>query len=199
MKILIVEDEPFIARDLEFTLSDAGYKVVGIAHTGSSALDMIENRKPELILLDISLKGHLTGIDVARILKGKKIPFIFVTSYSDKITLELAGKTLPYGYIVKPFKDRDILSNVEIAFHRFNGESKNDFPSHEKVNKKLHKKLSVREYEILILLWKGKTNIEISEEIFLSINTVKSHIRRVYNKLDVNSRSAAAAKVRELM
>lgn len=199
MKILIVEDEPLIASDLEITLKEAEYTVVGIAHSGTKALDMISNRNPEMVLLDISLKGHITGIEIAQVLQSKSIPFIYVTSYSDKLTIELAAATLPYGYIIKPFRDRDIVTSIEIAMHRYQSEIKKQFPSLPVMNEKLKIEFSPREYEVLHLLWEGKSNTEISSKIILSVNTVKFHISRIFQKLDVNSRSAAMVKVREIM
>ena len=118
-KILIVEDEPLIAEDLSLILEKEGYIVVGIANDGTTALDMLHSKQPNLALLDIALDSSMSGLDIAKVINEKyQIPFIFITSFSDKYTLDKAKDVYPYGYIVKPFKRKDILANIEIALHR---------------------------------------------------------------------------------
>lgn len=197
MRILIVEDESIIAADLEMTLLANDYEVAGIAYDSTRALDMIASRKPDLVLLDISIKGDLNGIQIGQILHEKhKIPFIFVTSYSSKEVLDSAKVTMPYGYIVKPFKDRDIISSIEIALYNHNRANSSGLPSFEIIQK--HCGLSTAEYEVLKALWEGQTNQRISETIHLSVNTVKTHLRNIFSKLNVESRSEALALLRNL-
>jgi AmiR/NasT family two-component response regulator len=119
VKVLIVEDEPIISADIEFTLGARDYKVVGIAHSSLKALDMLASRQPDMFILDINIKGDKDGIELAEIIREKyHIPPLFLISYSNKATLERVKPTLPCGYIVKPFKERDLLSSVEIALFR---------------------------------------------------------------------------------
>ncbi len=120
IKILIVEDEPLIADDIAFILEDEGYIVVGKAIDTQEALDLLNTTKPDLILLDISLEGDdEDGIDLANTINEEfQIPFIFITSHSDKLTINRVKKTNPYGFILKPFKAADILSIISISVYK---------------------------------------------------------------------------------
>jgi DNA-binding NarL/FixJ family response regulator len=199
-KVLIVEDEPAIAQDISFILDSEGYDVVGIAHSVNKALDMLAIKKPEIALLDIALKGSDNGVDLAHIINKKyKIPFVFLTSFSDKITLEKVKETCPYGYIVKPYKDKDLAPALEVALMRHSTFTKVEFPNLEKLNADSGILFTGQEYTILKEMWRGKRNLEIAEATFLSINTIKTHIANIYLKLDVHNRSAALAKIRQLI
>ena len=193
-KILIVEDEPIIAEDLKIILQKEGYQVVGIANDGSTALDLLHSQNPEIVLLDIALDTSMSGFDVAKVINEKyKIPFIFITSFSDKHTLDRAKDVYPHGYIVKPFKKRDILANIEIALHRSQQEPKSIYRSLEELNTVANQKISTKEYEILVDLTKGKSNQELCDLHFISMNTVKTHLKRIFSKLNITARGQAIA------
>jgi len=117
-QILIVEDQFIEAHDLQLILERANYKVIGIVRSVDQALDAIQNQKPDLVFLDIMLKGDGNGIDLAHFLKEKNIGFIFISANSSKRILDQAKTTHPYGFIVKPFREQDILTTLEIAFYR---------------------------------------------------------------------------------
>ena len=119
-KILIVEDEPLIADNIAFVLEDEDYSVVGKAIDTDEAMNLIDSEKPDIIMLDISLDDEdEDGIDLANIINEKyQIPFIFVTSHSDKLTINRVKKTNPAGFIVKPFKAAEILSTVAIVSYK---------------------------------------------------------------------------------
>ncbi|WP_289665482.1 sigma 54-interacting response regulator [Flavobacterium panacagri] len=117
-QILIVEDQFIEAHDLQLILEKANYNVIGIVRSVDQALEVIHTQKPDLVFVDIMLKGSQTGIDLAHILKGKNIGFIFVSANSSKRILDQAKTTHPYGFIVKPFREQDILTTLEIAFYR---------------------------------------------------------------------------------
>ena len=102
-KVLIVEDQFVEANDIQISLTKAGYNVSGIARSVNIALKMIENDRPDLVLLDIFLKGKLTGIDLAQKLKEDQIAFIYLSANSNEETLAAAKATEPYGFLVKPF------------------------------------------------------------------------------------------------
>jgi DNA-binding LytR/AlgR family response regulator len=117
--ILIVEDESIVAKDIQQTLIRLGYNVVGIASTGEKAIQLAQAEYPELILMDIMLKGEMTGIDVAQIIKEKLgIPIIYITAYADETTISKSKYTEPYGYIIKPFKEIDVQTAIEIALYK---------------------------------------------------------------------------------
>ena len=199
MKVLIVEDEPAIAQDIEITLEDAGYEVVGIAGSSSKALDLLHSRKPDIALLDISIKGDRNGIELAHLInENYKIPFVFLTSFSDRDTIEKVKETFPYGYIVKPFKDSDLAPALEVALMRFHAFGKKSLPGREDLNDRFGTNLTKKEYEVITLVWEGKSNNEIAETSFISINTVKSHLSSAFLKLDVKSRSSLLALIREV-
>ena len=117
-KILIVEDQFIEAYDLQLMIENAGYSVCGKATSVAEALELIEVNMPDLVLLDIFLKGKLTGIDLAQQLKERHIGFIYISANSGKSTLDLAKTTQPYGFIIKPFREQDVLTTLEIAFYR---------------------------------------------------------------------------------
>ncbi len=122
LRILIVEDDLIIASDIEMILTEAGYKVVGIATNYDDAMTAIVSNRPDLILLDINLEGDADGVIVAEDINHKfHIPFIYLTSNTDPLTINRVKRTNPAGFIVKPFNEKDILTNIEIiAFNREN-------------------------------------------------------------------------------
>lgn len=117
-RILIVEDEFIVAHDLQMILSHAGYKIAGIADSVKSALLILEQKEVDLVLLDIFLKGKQTGIDLAKILMEQQMPFIYISANSNEKVLEAAKSTLPYGFIVKPYREKDVLLSIDIARYR---------------------------------------------------------------------------------
>ena len=187
--ILIVEDEALVATEIELTLRRLGYRIAGSTPNGDEALDLLVNRRPDLALLDINVKGSKNGIDLAHHIRDRhKIPFVFLTAYSDRNTLSAAGKTLPYGYIVKPFNERDLLSAIELALHKHASEKEGDMPGLEQLNGKLTNDLTPREYQVLCHLDKGLTYQQVSDELNVSINTVKTYQKAIFAKLGVGSR-----------
>lgn len=117
-EVLIVEDELIVARDIRKTLERNGFKVSGVARSAEKALDMVAASGPSLVLVDIFLKGSLTGIDLAKELNTKGIPFIYISANSNQKILEAAKTTNPYGFIVKPFREKDLLVTISIARYR---------------------------------------------------------------------------------
>jgi two-component system, LytTR family, response regulator LytT len=116
LKILIVEDNFIIAEDLKNILTDLGYNVVDIVMSYYEAIECIINKQPDLCLLDIVIKGEKDGIDLAHTINQDfGLPFLFITSHSDKHTVERAKSTLPKGYIIKPFDQDDVYASVEMA------------------------------------------------------------------------------------
>ena len=118
-KILIVEDELIVARDIRKTLERNGYKVAGVAQSVEKALLLIKETEPWLVLVDIILKGTLTGIDLATQLNKEGIAFIYLSANSNQPTLEAAKITNPYGFIVKPFREKDLIVTIDIAKYRY--------------------------------------------------------------------------------
>ncbi len=120
-KILIVEDENIVALDIQKRLNNLGYKIVGILASGEQAVQKVKDYKPDLVLMDIMLKGKLDGIEAAHeIKKILNIPIIYLTAYSDEKTIKRAKITGPFGYISKPFGEHDLHAAVEMAFYKHN-------------------------------------------------------------------------------
>jgi PAS domain S-box-containing protein len=118
-KILIVEDEKIVALDLRSILTSVGYSVVGEAASGKQAVTAAGELKPDIILMDIALKGAMTGIDAAKIIiERHDIPIIFLTANSDEQTLERARQTDAFGYILKPFDERDVRTTLDMALYK---------------------------------------------------------------------------------
>jgi len=200
IKILIVEDEASIAMDLRGILEESGYLVCDIAYSYFQAMDLVEKEKPDLVFLDIALKGKKSGLDVAREIDANyKIPFIFLTSFSDQVTIEKAVGLKPSGYLVKPFKEKDILPAVALALSNQVTASSKQALSFDRLNAKLSAGLSRQEYKVLELLCQGNTNKAIAELLFLSPNTIKTHLYKIYQKLDTNTRASTISKVMNLM
>lgn len=118
-QVLIVEDERVVAKDLARSLLRLGYNVVARASTGEEAEHLAQLWKPDLILMDVRLRGELDGITTAeRIREHGDVPIIYLTAYSDPQTIERAMKTHPFGYVVKPFQDVDLRCAMEVALNR---------------------------------------------------------------------------------
>lgn len=118
-KILVVEDEGLIALDIESHLIDLGYQVPGIAETGADAILLALEAQPDLVLMDIRLKGNIDGIQAAAKITDKlDIPIIFLTAFADADTLNSAKQVSPFGYILKPFDPMDLRTSIEIALHK---------------------------------------------------------------------------------
>ncbi len=195
-QILIIEDEAIIAADIEAILTDLGYNIAKICHSSDQAIDYLSFNTPDLVLCDIQIKGSKDGIEVARIVgQHKKIPFVFLTSFADKLTLSRAVQVTPYGYIVKPFNQNDLLSTIEVALFKFYQEVEMLSVTIDKVNKLTNEHLTQKEYEVLELLINGKSYEEICSDLNISVNTLKYHTRNILRKFDVSNRGAIMQKL----
>lgn len=202
MQILIVEDEPLIAEDIAACLLKNDFEVAGIAYSIEDAYLEFKKGMPDLVLLDINFNSKMEGISLAHFIhQHLAIPFIFITSYADKATLEMAKVTHPSGYLVKPFNEAGLYSAIEVALFNYSKIHKVNNPdlSLQKLNKHLPEPLSVREFELLQLINEGLTNKQIADSMFISTNTVKKHINHIYLKLDTISRSTTLVKLRQIM
>ncbi|WP_153799995.1 sigma-54-dependent transcriptional regulator [Foetidibacter luteolus] len=117
-QILIVEDELVVAGNLRTMLEKNDYGVCGVARSVFQAEQLIAQQKPDMVMIDIYLRGNLTGIDLAVALNDLDIPFVYISANSSRDILEAAKATVPYGFIVKPFREKDVLIALDIAFYR---------------------------------------------------------------------------------
>ena len=125
-RILIVEDQFIEANNLKIILQKAGYAVCQIARSVPEALEVVHAEKPDLVLLDIHLDGELTGIDLAKILKKQGIAFVYLSANSDERILNAAKATKPYGFLVKPFREKDVLVTLDVAWYLHSHSLKTD-------------------------------------------------------------------------
>lgn len=124
-KIIIVEDESIIALDIKKTLEGLGYDVLCIVNNGNEAILNAEKLKPDIMLMDIQLKGDMDGIEAAWQIRSKfDVPVVYLTSYAYDITLERAKRTEPLGYMVKPFDDVSLKITLMMACHKAEIEKK---------------------------------------------------------------------------
>ncbi|MBU2551648.1 MAG: PAS domain S-box protein [Proteobacteria bacterium] len=140
-KILIVDDEVLIAEDLASRIEGLGYTICGQAPSAEKAFELLEKQQPDLVMMDIVIKGEMDGIEAAEVIRDKwGIPVVFLTAYADSDRLERAKLTYPFGYILKPFQDRDIKITVEMALYaaRADGERRAAAKSLRRSNNFLH-------------------------------------------------------------
>lgn len=200
IRILVVEDEPLIAEDIREYLTNINYTVDAIAHNKAQALRALETQTPDMVLLDINLGGNMDGLELANIINQQHhVPFVFLTSYSHHSIIEQAKVTRPMGYILKPFDEKDLYSTIEIALYNFSQGARPRHFNLEALNKRIHNPLTEKEFEILKDIYNGCTNKQMAERHFVSVNTVKTHLQNLYDKLDVRSRSEAIVKLRVLL
>jgi len=165
-KILIVEDEILVATDIEESLESLGYEVQNSVATGLDAIAEVEKSLPDLILMDINLKGDMTGIEAAKAISNNhNVPIIYLTANADMSTINQAKVALPYGYIIKPFTDKDLQTNIEIALYKFENDMKLKMESEQ-----FNTFFDLKDHEknqMIIHGTKGLEKINIDEVYFL--------------------------------
>jgi len=128
INILVVEDENILALGLKKKLENLGYAVSGMADSGEETFRQIDIEVPDLILMDIVIKGDIDGIETAaKLKKSYSIPVIYLTAYADDEILKRAARTEPYGYILKPYKEKELKANIEMAIYRKKSENEETF------------------------------------------------------------------------
>ncbi len=124
-KILVVEDEAIVAEAIAESLKKQGYQIVAIVTNGEEAIETAAQTQPDLVLMDIVLEGDMDGVVAAETIRTRfQIPTVFLTAYADEETLKRAKLTDPFGYIIKPFQQKDLYVTIEIALHRHELETK---------------------------------------------------------------------------
>jgi CheY-like chemotaxis protein len=121
-RILIVEDESIVVLDLEHRLGHLGYAVCAVAASGAEAIQKAAASRPDLVLMDIRLRGEMDGIEAAKTIGARfDIPVVYLTALADRDTLQRAEATAPYGYIHKPFDDNELYKVIEAALQQHKG------------------------------------------------------------------------------
>lgn len=179
INVLVVEDESIVSKDIQNSLIKLGYSIVGAASSGEKAIELARNLTPDVILMDIMLKGDMNGIEASEIIRKElKIPIIFLTAYADSATFSKAKLIEPYGYIIKPFKEIDLHTSIEIAIYKYSKEiellKERDF-----LNSIVENKEATSQYSIFIkanskLIKLNKSNIYYIEALkdYVVIHTI---------------------------
>ena len=183
IRVLIVEDNPLIAEDIATCLNEIDFEVIGIAYDMEMALDALNLHNPDAAILDVNLNGELDGIKIGHKINEKfHIPFIYLTSYADRGTIEQIKPTRPYGYVVKPFDSGDLLSSLEIAIFNHAQRHLPRLLSLTKVNESLLSPLTQKEFEVLKSIYEGKTNGQMADrnvcECQYNKNSHQKHLRK---------------------
>lgn len=191
-KILIVEDDVIISQLIKKHVQQFGHHVLDIVFDSERALDKISTLSPDLILLDINILGSKDGIQVAEVVEQKhKIPYIFLTALSDNTTLDRAKTLSPIAYVIKPYKETDLKAAIMIGMSNYQKTNSKQQITLDRFNAEISDPLTEKEFDILLRISKGFTNVQMAADDGLSLNTVKWHTQNIYAKLDVKNRTAA--------
>lgn len=181
IKILIVEDNVIIADDMQSMLEEIGYEVVDNVIVYEQAVEVLKNNHIDLVLIDIILASDKTGIDLGKHIRDVyNIPFVFVTSNSDKATVENAKTVKPDGYLVKPFEQQDLYTSIEIALSNFNyarktnngAEVHNDVDEGFVSNSVLKDSIFVKKQHLYYRIQFGDIQFIKADNVYLEVNTV---------------------------
>ncbi|MHC5747284.1 MAG: hybrid sensor histidine kinase/response regulator [Nostoc sp.] len=186
-RIFVVEDEILVAREIEGHLQKLGYHVVGIAASAETAVKQIAELQPNLVLVDIVLKGEQDGIAVAQEVRDRfQIPVIYLTAYVDGPTLDRAKHTYPFGYILKPFNQNALKANIEIALARHHAESKEKSTIINGTNCHSFDYLSILSHELRNPLAVILSSTELLEDSRYSVDETKKQklIERIKSSTD---------------
>ncbi|WKV11315.1 response regulator transcription factor [Marivirga harenae] len=182
--ILIIEDELLIAQDLSFLLEDLGFRCVGIAKNYERAMFLFNTNTVHLVLCDINIEGDKDGIETAYELnKIRKIPIIYLSAYSDHELISRTSDESTFGYLVKPYNERNLDVAIKLALNKF---YQNETVL---VNDDFLSNFTSREVEIIKLLAAGKTSSDIAEILFISPQTVSKHRSNILKKSGCKSSS----------
>jgi|TARA_R110000796_G_scaffold47977_7_gene115140 DNA-binding LytR/AlgR family response regulator len=180
IRILIVEDNVIIADDMQSMLEEIGYEIVDNVIVYEQAVEVLKNKEVDLVLIDIILASDKTGIDLGKhIRENYNIPFIFVTSNSDRATVENAKTVKPNGYLVKPFEQQDLYTSIEIALSNFtsvknNGASESQEEEDDRLmsNKVLKDSIFVKKQHLYYRIQFGDIQFIKADNVYLEVNTV---------------------------
>ncbi|MBD0777695.1 response regulator [Maribacter sp. ANRC-HE7] len=181
IRILIVEDNVIIADDMQSMLEEIGYEIVDNVIVYEQAVKVLKTEQVDLVLIDIILASDKTGIDLGKhIRENYDIPFIFVTSNSDRATVENAKTVKPNGYLVKPFEQQDLYTSIEIALSNFTYGTNKQAPVEDKVNEDdvpmsnsvLKDSIFVKKQHLYYRIQFGDIQFIKADNVYLEVNTV---------------------------
>ncbi|MEO2052028.1 LytR/AlgR family response regulator transcription factor [Flagellimonas beolgyonensis] len=199
IKILIVEDNVIIADDMQSMLEEIGYEIVDNVIVYEQAVEVLKNNQVDLVLIDIILASDKTGIDLGKHIRDQyNIPFIFVTSNSDRATVENAKTVKPDGYLVKPFEQQDLYTSIEIALSNFNYSKKENTKEIDEAgesftsNSVLRDSIFVKKQHLYYRIQFKDIQFIKADNVYLEVNTadkkflVRSPLKDYLEKLPQN-------------
>ena len=208
IKILIVEDELIVAKNLTRNLEKQGYEIIGIASSGELAIKKAAECQPNLVLMDITLQGDLDGIETAEIIGSQlNIPIIYMTAHADDSTLDRAKKTGTYGYLVKPFKPQDTKTTIEMALAKHKADLQREVAlvEEQELNNLKTRFLSMAAHDLrtplttiagsaeLLNLYSNKGNFDSkSQKYFNRIQTSVDYMKQILEDLSILGKSQLA-------
>ncbi len=201
LRILVVEDNAVVAADIAACLEELGHCPVGPSYQLQQAKELVRGNELHLALLDIHLQQPMDGIELAEwMLEHKPVPVIFLSAYSDDITLSRAREVHPAHFLIKPFDKEQLKIAIEIAKTNYYFPDSMQRISRQlyKFTRQLNQPLSKSELSVLKLLTEGYSNRKIAEKLFVSEHTVKSHLKKIFLKTEVKSRTDLLSKLNQL-
>jgi len=199
IRILIVEDEALIAEEIRDRLSRLGATIVGVTDNAETAVEMAVHSRPDVVLMDIRLRGEHDGIEAAKaIRRTQDVAIIYLTAHSDVSTVMRAKNTGPFGYLIKPIVGRQLGVAVDVAIHRHRLERARAEQPHKRVPEydpevyARYKTLTAREREVFSQIVRGLLNREIAAELGISERTVKAHRAQIMTKMGARTGAGLA-------
>lgn len=201
LRILVVEDDAIVASDIADYLRELGHRPLGPAYTLKQAKTLIETNEFHLALLDIHLQNPTDGIELAEWMFDRKpVPVIFLSAFTDDLTISRVRKVHPAHFLVKPFDKTQLKIAIEIAKTNFYAPDSSQQISRQlyKFTQNLSHDLSKSEIGVLKLLTEGYSNREMAEKLYLSEHTIKSHLKNIFLKTEAKSRTDLISKLNQL-
>jgi DNA-binding NarL/FixJ family response regulator len=198
LHILVVEDDALVRMDILSCLRKLGYPLLSAAANAAAARQVLEEELPDLVLLDIDLGKGGSGIELGRLINEQyRLPFIYLTGHAEDQVLAEVKETLPAGFVLKPFDEVRLKVALELARHTYYAVLAAHWKEKPDINDQLVEPLTRRENELLTLICQGLSNRELADALSVSVNTIKTHLRNLYLKLEVRNRAEAIIKVRK--
>lgn len=186
LKILLIEDEAIIAKDIKMNLEQKDYAEVSVALNPPIAREIYESEEIDLIISDINLNADIDGVELVQELNLiKKVPVVYLSAYADEKTIQNAERSTPYAYLLKPFNASQLKLTINLAI--LNTRQENALIKYDKKNVELLNSLTKREQEILFVLASGKLSKETGEMLNIATSTVEKHKQNIKEKLNLNT------------
>ena len=186
-RLLVVEDEAVVAMDIQSKLESMGYSIVGVARSGETAVQLALEKVPDLILMDICLQGEMDGVAAAhQIQELRSIPVVFLTALGDQETLQRAKSAEPFGYVLKPFTEQDLIAAVEISLHKHSMEVKRNLAQQVRSKETVRGitvELTQRHRELTALNAALQKRLRTKDEEDRNHQAVRSSVRELVNRI----------------